>query len=105
MARNEVPFEYVPGPIPDFAPGETAEQYMSKLLPYLRDEFENVRQQFQQLPIIPYELEAPRAPFDGMARAFGDNSNWVPANQGWGVYLYMAGEWWKISLTGPYQHA
>ena len=105
MARNDVPYEYTPAPVPDFAPGETVEQYMPKLLPYLRDEFENIRQQFQQLPVVPYEIEAPRAPFDGMFRLFGDSSDWTPGSQGFGGYVYLSGDWWKISLTGPYPHA
>ena len=105
MASSEIPFEYVPGPIPDFAPGETAEQYMSKLLPYLRDEFENIRQHFQQLPIVPSEREAPRAPFEGMSRAFGFDGTWTPDNKGRGIYFFINGGWWRVSPLGPYQHA
>jgi hypothetical protein len=105
MARNEIPFEYTPGPIPDFAPGETAEQYMGKLLPYLRDEFENIRRQFEILPIIPSVREPPQAPFNGMTRYFSD-SYWTPSGGPPGVYRYDGGDWKLFDFYGgAFPHA
>ena len=105
MASNNAPFEYTPGPLPDFSPDETVEGYMPKLLPYLRDEFDNIRRQFQQLPVVSYESEPPRAPFDGMFRLFGQNNSWTPGDRGWGAYVYLDDGWYKITLYGPYDHA
>jgi hypothetical protein len=97
MARpTDKPFAYTPAPLPVFAPNETAEQYMSKLLPYLREEFTRVRDQFEQLPIMPTVMEAPRAPFNGMTRIFTDDG-WSPSGAGGGLYIYESGMWFKIS--------
>jgi hypothetical protein len=107
MARREFPFKYTPGQIPNFAPGETAEQYMSKLLPYLRDEFDNIRAQFNQLPIMPTTLEAPQAPFDGMTRIFNPNrGGWTPSGGPEGLYIYEEGNWYLINFkVNDYPHA
>jgi hypothetical protein len=80
---------------------------MAKLLPYLRDEFENVRQQFQQLPVVPYELKAPRAPFDGMMRIFTpDRGGWSPSGGPEGLYIYEQGNWYLINFkVNAYPHA
>ena len=107
MARREFPFKYTPGQIPNFAPGETAEQYMSKLLPFLRDEFDNIRAQFNQLPIMPTTLEAPQAPFDGMTRIFNpDRGGWTPSGGPEGLYIYEEGNWYRINFkVQAYPHA
>ena len=107
MARREYPFKYTPGPIPNFAPGESAEEYITKLMPYLRDEFENILQQFQQLPIMPTTLDAPQAPFDGMTRIFNSSrGGWTPSGGPDGLYIYEAGNWYLINFkVNDYPHA
>lgn len=104
MARIELPFEYTPAPVPEVRPGELAEEYVVRLNPYLRDEFDAIRRQVQLLPVVPYAFDPPRAPFNGMLRLFGENSSWVPGNAGFGLYVYWNQAWHKAALTGPYPH-
>jgi hypothetical protein len=106
MAVQDRVFEYTPAPIPALDPGETAEHYLPKLLPYLLEEFGRIRNQFIQLPIIPYEKDPPRSPFEGMTRYFSSTlGGWAPKTTDTGptpgpdgVYIYLAGNWRLVTL-------
>lgn len=112
MARNETPSEYTPGIIPSFEPGESAEDYLVRFLPFLMEELSRVRDQFTQLPILPITLKAPRAPFDGMVRYF-PLDGWRPkttdggtTSAASGAYIYLRGNWYRFDLIAtPYYHS
>ena len=96
------PLQYAPSPIPGLSPGETAEEYIKRLIPWMQTEFESIRDQFDQLPIMPAVFDAPRAPFNGMTVLAGLTGGWDPGN-GYGIYMYLDGfGWYKAALTGPY---
>ena len=72
------PLQYAPSPIPGLSPGETAEEYIKRLIPWMQTEFESIRDQFDQLPIMPAVFDAPRAPFTGMTLLAGLTGGWDP---------------------------
>jgi len=113
MAVQDRVFEYTPAPVPAFEPGETAEQYIPKLLPYLLEEFSRIRNQFTQLPFIPFEKDPPRSPFEGMTRYFSTSwGGWVPKTTALGptpgpngIYIYLSGVWYRLDLLATiYYH-
>ncbi|EFK97058.1 hypothetical protein LDC_0908, partial [sediment metagenome] len=102
-----------PSPLPAFDSGETAEHYLQKLLPHLLEEFSRIRNQFIQLPIIPYEKDPPRSPFEGMTRNFSATlGGWAPKTTDTGptpgpdgIYVYLAGYWRRVLLdVAVYYH-
>jgi hypothetical protein len=96
------PILYNPSPIPGLNPGESAEDYIKRLIPWMQTEFEAIKDQFDQMPIIPLAYEAPRAPFTGMMVLAGLSGGWNPGGS-WGIYMYLEGwGWYRVSLAGPY---
>jgi hypothetical protein len=96
------PFQYTPSPIPGLNPGESAEAYIKRLIPWMQTEFESIRDQFDQGPIIPPAYDAPRAPFTGMTVLAGLAGGWDPGG-GYGIYMYLDGfGWYEVTLGGPY---
>lgn len=92
------PHRYRPSALPQSAPGESAEQYQSKLSAWAVSEFENIYRQISQLVDINVETTAPRAPYDGMVRIFYDTGTygWSPGGTGTGMYVYFGGSWSQI---------
>jgi hypothetical protein len=96
---------YRPSPIPLRGDDEGAEEFLDRLTVWIERELEAVQDAMARLPILPYTIDAPKAPFNGMLRYFGGQSNWKPGPTS-GPYWYNNGFWYKIDmdLSTQYPH-
>lgn len=93
----------MPSPTPQRDVGESADQYADRIVLWARTEIDRLAMELQGLGDIQVALEAPRAPYDGMVRWFDAANGWSP-DSGAAPYVFIEGEWWKISVAGPYAH-
>ena len=67
--------KYYPSSLPAVTPGEKAEDYLTRLIPWLRDEFRDVWKDLSQTADVNVETTPTRLPYDGMMRYFINAEN------------------------------
>jgi hypothetical protein len=91
--------QYRPNALPQSYPGETADDYLKRLVPWLRDEFNEIYKDYGNSADITIEKTAPRLPFDGMMRYFrASGGGWSPTGSD-GLFFYIDGNWYQINLS------
>jgi hypothetical protein len=96
--------KYYPSSLPSIGRDEETRDYLSRLTSWMSKEYEDIHKDMVQSADVNVETTPTRLPYDGMLRYFihdtgGTGYGWSPGDQGTGLYLYVGGSWYRLSLT------